>query len=324
MTGGWSDKMRMILAAVALLAIGAGPGPNSRQLTRNLNMTTYAGGFVLRHAYYMAAELADPAIERALRQDYARACEKGQRFVRREVRWYEPTVPGGERCAAVIHVVTCNGKPPRAVDVARTRAALVALEPDPPIGARCQPSLEKMRTTPGLFERWASQVRPTDELVCNVPNLTPDQPMHIWPSTRFGAITVVDPRLMTSSAMGHVDFVRRAPEMVIGAAASRGGELYPQFMQTGEISQQGTNIAITQSIGSLPSGGYCVVLTARQGSRIWRRSVFRSGDSLAVLDAQVPQDADFPTASPILRDARALMRQLRAALISRRYSLDQQ
>jgi hypothetical protein len=316
--------MRKAVVAVSLLAIGASPATSSRDLTRNLTMISYAGGFVLRHGYYTPVELTDPAIERALRQDYARTCEKGVRFVRRDVRWYEPTVPGGERCAAVIHVVTCNGKQPRAVDVARTRAELVALEPDPPIGARCQPSLDELRKIPGLFERWASQIRPTNELGCDVSDLTPDRPIHIWPTTRFGAVTLVDPGLMKSGAMGYVDFVRRTPEVIIGVAANSAGELDPQFSETGEISQQGTNIAITQAIGSLPSGGYCVVLTARQGNQIWRRIVARRGDSLAELDRQVPKDADFPNASPILRDARALMRQLRAALISRRYALDQQ
>jgi len=49
-------------------------------------------------------------------------------------------------------------------------------------------------------------------------------------------------------------------------------------VRTTPIEDNGVNILVTQQLALKPDGTpYCVQLTARQGPRLWRRTIFRAG-----------------------------------------------
>lgn len=279
-------------------------------------MSTVQQGFVQRNAFFTAKELTDPAYERKFRRDHPVRCDRGEIFVRRDIRWYEPVLPGAERCAAVIHIAVCRGKTLNRVETERTRAELVALEPEEPLAPHCGAYPGERNGKMNLFERQASQIVETASLACNGADVDPVRPLHVWPSTRFGVRTLIDPDLKKGGHLSDVDAIRRAPEVTLGPAAYRAGELQPQFMENGIVPNQGANIVVEQRIGKSSSGaGYCISLTATQGDRVWQRRYDR-----VLGTSPVEARPGWQRASAMLRDAHALAGALRAALVTAPFS----
>ena len=215
-------------------------------------------------------------------------------------------------------MAVCRGQKLDSLATEQARAELVALEPETPIAPHCGLLPEERETEQTLFERQASQIVEAVNLACASNALDPSRPLHVWPSTRFGVRTLIDPTLITDKRVGDLDFIRRAREMILGSAAYSAGERRPQFMQSGIVPDQGTNIALEQRIAVYGSGqGYCISLTARQGGRIWQRSSNRASGS-----SPIAAGTEWPDAAPILRDAHALAEALRANLMTAPFSMD--
>jgi hypothetical protein len=282
------------------------------------SMVTIPGGFVQRNAYFSSAELSNPAQEQGFRNHHPVRCEGGETYTRREVRWYEPTITGGERCAAVIHVAVCRGQQLQDSITERVRADLVALEPEKIVPQHCGPDPIGARKEESPLQQEQHQIVTTAAGgKCDISNLDPNERLKVYNTTRFGVRTFIDTTLAADrSIIAENDFLRRAPESVLGPAAYNAGERQPQFMRNGLVLQKGTNIAIEQRV-TKSGRGYCISLTAIQGRRVWRRGFDRP---LAL--SPVAAQAGWRSAPPILRDAHALARSLREAFITKPFSMN--
>lgn len=298
-----------ILAALFTSA-AAEPAPDKAR-GWEYEAVTLPGGFVTRHGYLTETEIADPVLQARVRDNNITGCDQDPTFERKGVRWYEPVAAGGEKCAAVVYVAVCRGKKVDPFESERLRAFLLNLTPETPIPAHCGSTREEQDSPVPSLDPDQQQMRTGIGSGCDAPDVTAGLPMRIEPSTVFGVKSEVDPAL-ADAVSADVHVFRQVSEGVITSAAMDKRERLPQFMRSGEVVQQGANISLFQSVARPKSGrGYCVTLTATQGSKLWRRTIVREAGTLSASPAE--WEAEIP--APYIRDAETLAKAFRAALV---------
>jgi hypothetical protein len=272
----------------------------------------------MRH-YFTTAQINDPTWEAKRLQSLETLgyCEGGKRVIRRDVRWFAAT-PGSQRaCAAVVYTVKCDI--PTSVirdgfEIDR-RDALEGELPSP-IERGCGGKDWTRMPASDPYIRAYEKIRShfVDREVCNLQSPTLDAPLELTPATRMVVRYSVDRALAARFASTAFDNrLTSIVETAVGSGLFRANKISGIFPASGVVSDNSANIRAELSIG-LNKGGrpYCVQLTARQGNRVWRRTIERT----APLDGQplglftFPK-TDVPTAGD---DASALADALRASL----------
>lgn len=248
------------------------------------------GASAIRMAYFSAGEVSDRRWERRRRSEAVgyRQCPTGHRILRRDVRWYQPTLLSGQRCAAVVYTFQCTDQDPARADaIEQDRLYLLRMDEDPVAGPDCHDPFAAggRPRTPSEEEVFAALL--STDATCAEPDQVPAAPIRVFDETRINVDVRVHPSLTHDP--GYLFSPRYTPRAaaLIGYSFSRAELILPRLRQPAwpppqirppGIADDGRNILVTMDFGLAPSGEpYCVQLTARQGSSIWRRRIVRPG-----------------------------------------------
>ncbi|MEO7689876.1 MAG: hypothetical protein ABIS51_11365 [Sphingomonas sp.] len=253
------------------------------QLATASSWATAKNGFVFTSYYFTAAQANDPRLEanRLQSMGTVKSCDGGTAIVRREIRWFPATPISGQRCAAIVYTVKCNGRTDLAHDdLAEARSEAMFGELDAPLENACG---EKDRARVPLHDANIDIYREHQAL------LVDDQPCDLATPTLDGTIRLTDATRIASTIRFDRALAARYPDWssdyylpsVVKQAFRRGlyraGKLPNIFPPDGIVSDRLDNIRITLSIGLNHNGRpHCVQLTARQGGHVWRRTIDRA------------------------------------------------
>jgi hypothetical protein len=114
--------------------------------------------------------------------------------------------------------------------------------------------------------------------VCTEPDSVPADPIQVFDETRIHIGARIHPALSSLvPALIDLNYAARNPQAGIEHAFYRSQLMSPRFRRT-PVPDDGVNILITNEYGLNAAGEpYCLQLTARQGPRIWRRTISRPG-----------------------------------------------
>ena len=276
-----------LIAAVSgsQAAPGGAPAAPPERLAANRIWTGNGRGYAFRIAYFTAAETADPRWEAARLEmmKQGRFCFSGERMLRRDIRWYEPTAASGQRCAALVYTMECTVRNHIAPDrLDADRIGFLRQDPEPPIEAGCGEKDETRRPVPtavALAQRM--DVPNTEEMISPTAGCEPAKgssadPVRVLPETRIRVRTLMSPGFATAVPF-RADWYPRLPAVHILAAFSLAGRVLPRIRQSA-IPDDGVNILVSQEFGMNRAGRpYCIRLTARQGRRRWEMRIERPG-----------------------------------------------
>lgn len=264
---------------------GSAAGPPPARLAADRTWVTGPRGYAFRIAYFTAAETADPRWEarRLEMMKQVHACQGGERMVRRDVRWYQPTPLSGQSCAAIVYTIQCsvpNRRQPDRLDA--DRIGLLRQDPEPPIEAHCGEKDAAQRPPPTAVALAQRMDHPTtEEMISPTAGCEPEtgssaDPVRVLPETRIRVRTLMSPGFAAAVPF-RGDWYPRIPAVHIAAAFSLAGRVLPRFRQSA-VPDDGVNILITQEFGTARTGQpYCIRLSARQGPRHWEMRIERPG-----------------------------------------------
>lgn len=266
------------LAALALAACVTAdrPEPAPDRLAATRSWISSPRGYVFRIAYFTDAELQDPVWEqrRLTMMRQVRFCHAGERIGRRDVRWYESTTTSGQRCAAVVYTVQCSGRQHAPGDrLSADRIGLLRADPEGPIESGCGEKDGARRpsspaTAPPTLHDLVSA-----EASCEGDDLPSAEPVQVGPETRIAFRTLVSPNLDVPGQFN--ESIARVPEMAVARWFMRAGRVAPHLAASAP-ADDGVNVMVTEAFAPWREHGYCVRLTARQGSRLWQETIRRA------------------------------------------------
>jgi hypothetical protein len=295
----------------------APPPPDNLSIDRHWSSSKF--GFIYATYYYTEAQIDDPRWEkkRLESMETATVCETGKRVVRRDVRWFAPTPTSGRKCAAVVYTIQCE-IPTLATNDTFDADRREQLEGElGKIGKGCgEKDFKKLHLADyniTNYQKYQSYL--VDRNVCDFRSPSMDGNLQLKPATRVAVKVLID-RALAARFGSHAldDRFTSTVESALSQGLRRAKRLQSIFPAGGIQNDSSDNIRIELALGLNNEGRpYCVQLTARQGTRVWRRTIDRAGisDGRPMYLADDSKQGDQPSPS---NDARALAEALRASL----------
>lgn len=270
-------RLKMVLTLTGLLAacvtVPTG-APVPADPTFGREWESDADGFVYSAWYFTPEQERSSAWEaaRVVQHNTATFCD-GEKLVRRDVRWFDPDVKGGSKCAKVVYSFSCPVKHPGwggSLEFEREQALLE--EPDGPIPANCGD--KDASKSSHAREPILSETRLTDwQISPDCPHLPADETtgqFELRPVTYIRARRLASPLFVTrlgEPVESHPGFL-----LALGSAPSKRHTVFVKR----DIPPDDRTIFLDAVFMHNEHDGYCVMLEARQGHTIWRKTVKRT------------------------------------------------
>jgi hypothetical protein len=269
-------------------------GSPPKHLTFNRYYRSSHLGYIMRAAYFTPAQIADPRWEAARMRvaSNVRICRTSERIIHRDVVWYPVASRSGQQCGAIVYTVQCD-VPNLAADgdLEQDRREALRFDADPPAtGADCgeKDYTRKPQTRPISNEQLMARLL-SPAAHCRAPDTSPANPIQLYSDSRLHFATEINPAF----AAAHPQDPRYLVEVAhtgVANSFSRAELMLPRIRPSA-IGNDGINILITETYAMNAAGRpYCVQLTARQGSRLWRRTISRNGFADYRLERAVRRD----------------------------------
>lgn len=207
-----------------------------------------------------------------------RHCHGGERLVRRDVRWYPATSLSRRRCAAVVYTFRCLVPGTGGIErLEQDRLTALQLDADPAIERDCgekDPARRPPTPPPPSYHQPMAELL-SSSASCRTPLRRSLREVAMKADTRLQFRTLIHPSLAGAEGIGMPYYFVRSPRAGVEGAFNDASLIMPN-MGFRSLPNNGTNIIVTQVFAPNPRGqGYCIRLTARQGSRIWQRQITR-------------------------------------------------
>jgi hypothetical protein len=285
--------MRLRLATVSLaLVAGCVTTPPADPVPEILAVDQMWGHGIHTLGYFTPAEERSPAWEKARLAYLGQrdACD-GKQSTRRDVRWYPPVAAGEPSCAKIVYTFSCSSADPHErneLEYDRKQALLD--DPGEVIGPNCGEKDRAKRPAKTDYYGGLSGEMPDRSISCR--DLLPDETtgeFHLREVNYVRARAIFSPGYIRTENVGAPYPVR--PATYITGAARQDGRVHFVLVDRPLLADK-DNIFIEQVFTANHGEGYCVMLTARQGKSVWRKTIKR--DSIPQKDRAMLDEAGRP------------------------------